>query len=216
MSKLDTIEVRCPSCGIPSVHNAWASVNVNVSPELKLQLLERKLNLFTCRACGFPFYCEFDLLYNDMGKKLMVWLRPDNSQPDDGEALSILDTLGQVRRYRLVTSFNDLIEKILIAEDSLDDRIIEIIKLSLWRQKFEDGQHPSGVYYGGLLHPRDEAKQIEFMLFKGDEEHGCSIPYRESYGRVEQAMRDQWHRIQWPSRWNTVDRGFAEDLERLL
>ncbi len=74
MSMLQTVEVTCPQCAVTQKVNLWASVNVKVDPHLKDEVLEQRLNVFTCGEDGCDYRCPVDIsvLYNDMDGKFCV------------------------------------------------------------------------------------------------------------------------------------------------
>jgi hypothetical protein len=60
------VEVSCPSCGEKGEATVCNSINAQLNPELKKQLLEGKVNLFCCGKCGGEYPLAVDLLYHDM------------------------------------------------------------------------------------------------------------------------------------------------------
>ena len=70
MSDRTQIEVTCPVCGRPSKTSIWKSANVSIDPDLKLQLLDDRLNLFMCPKCHEETPVLTSLLYHDMDQKI--------------------------------------------------------------------------------------------------------------------------------------------------
>lgn len=216
MSKTYSVNVDCPECGYWAKQRLWSSVNVTVDPHLKLQLLERKLATIECPQCKATFSVVYPLLYHDMRKKFMVWLRPEGDEPQGPDATDILDESGEHFRFRIVATLDELIEKILIAEDSLDDRVIEVIKLGLWRKQLDDGTLPHWLFYSGVLHAPGREKQIEFTAFyENGDGNLWSLPFNK-YAYLEIRLDRMWERIAAPSKWLRVNRHYAEDLQETL
>ena len=133
MSRAVKMMLACPACGKSGEFTSWSSLNATLDPHEKTRLLDRTLTQFTCAACGHQAQVVYPLLYHDMTNGFMVWMIPDAPGPAGAppEALppGVVQKLGEKYRYRLVSNLNELIEKILIFDAGLDDRIIELAKL---------------------------------------------------------------------------------------
>ncbi len=121
--------LTCDVCGTVQDITAYDSVNVTLNPELKQKLLDGELSKFVCRTCNWSTGIVYPVLYHDMKQKFMIWLRPGTAQP---ETTSLpLGPLIAEYTLRLVESRNDLVEKVLLFDEGLDDRAFEFLKLSL-------------------------------------------------------------------------------------
>ncbi len=84
-----------------------------------------------------------------MEKHLMMWLWTEPGEPD----LNAVPPAALMKDYhlRFVATQNELVEKILIFGDGLDDRVIEFLKLILHAQASE-GNHPleGELFFAGL------------------------------------------------------------------
>jgi len=112
--------------------SVWASVNVTTDPDLKRDVVEGNLARFECRACRHSTKIESDLLYHDMTKRLAIWLKyPDEDGffAVDPAAAALGEVLGEAYTRRVVPSYEELVEKITIADAGLDDFEIETVKL---------------------------------------------------------------------------------------
>ena len=139
MTKSREIEVTCPRCQKPSSYEIWDSVNVTITPELREKVLMGELFAFKCKSCGQESNLFYPFLYHDMEHRF--WIQIVINPEDDFEyAPNLLPVAYQTMkdyRSRLVSHLNDVKEKILIFEDSLDDRAVEIVKLLLRRNMME-------------------------------------------------------------------------------
>jgi len=70
------VELACPTCQTEQKCTIWSSVNANTDPELKEQLLNGTLNLFTCAKCGNSAMVNAPLLYHDMQEAFWVQYHP--------------------------------------------------------------------------------------------------------------------------------------------
>ena len=138
MSKCETIRGKCPTCFLEQDITIWGSVNTSLNPELKPKVLSQDILRLKCSACNGILMLGYPLLYNDMAKQLMIWLKP--GQQD--QMPSPPPFMGDYR-LRVVRSPNGLVEKILVFDADLDDRVIEVVKLGVCRELISS--------YGGAL-----------------------------------------------------------------
>lgn len=144
MSKIIEEKVVCPKCGKEQTIKRYESVNVTLEPELKDVIKSGYFFAFTCEECGVKIPMIYPCLYHDMENKKMIWLVPDcpreqveeinkvNSSKDMPEDLSY------GYQNRIVKNVDSLREKILIWDEDLDDRIIEILKVVYISQMEEE------------------------------------------------------------------------------
>lgn len=135
MSLPATQILKCPRCGKESETLLWQSINVSLDKNLKRKLFSGKLNKFNCEHCGNQCQVEHDLLYHDMKKEFMVWLKFPDSEGKilmDSKPLETSAALSKNYKLRFVTTWRHLLEKISIFDANLDDRAIEFVKWGLW------------------------------------------------------------------------------------
>ncbi len=126
-------EVLCHSCKLKSKAIVYPRINVSKSPYLKEQILDGSLFMWQCPHCSYKALLEYPLLYHDMDKQLMIYFIPGADKHN-----YISDDIFQ-RRYpqlgimtkRIVSSLNELKEKIFIFDSELDDMYIELTKYNL-------------------------------------------------------------------------------------
>lgn len=70
-------------CGEEIDFEYYASVNVDVDPNLKQKVLNREINLFKCDKCGFQQELAFRFLYHDMKNKIMVLVLPEDEKSQE-------------------------------------------------------------------------------------------------------------------------------------
>lgn len=69
-------EIECPRCGYRSTMIVWHTINAQLNPEAKKDLLEGKINLFQCDKCDFSAHLTTALLYHDMEKEFLAQYFP--------------------------------------------------------------------------------------------------------------------------------------------
>lgn len=135
MSSCNTTRFTCPKCQHSQDFTIWNSVNVDLDSSLKERLLSGELTRFTCAPCQHTSEVVYPLLYHDMTRKLMVnFVAGGDTSELSSQSLGAMMRGFQDYQFRIVTSRNGLIEKIWIAEAGLDDRAMELFKLSLISQ----------------------------------------------------------------------------------
>jgi len=142
MSLMNMESYECARCGETNEVEIWDSINVTLDPEVKDRILDRSAFTTQCTKCGRTGELVYPCLYHDMDLKLMVWVVPGNDPAPDHKAEmdSMRPKFARLMReseagYRLraVRSWSELIEKIIIFDSRMDDRVVEICKLYLMK-----------------------------------------------------------------------------------
>lgn len=124
-----TVIARCRRCGAEEEIPAWNIINAQENPELRAELLEGKLFLWTCPRCGADNLIKYPLLYHDPSQKLLLWLTDGVPEVEARMAETIASEEGlQDYSARIVDTPGEMMEKIKIAEAGLDDVAMEICK----------------------------------------------------------------------------------------
>lgn len=134
MSKFNMETMVCPKCKTEQKIKVWESVNVTQSPKEKERILKGEFFRFACKKCDMTAPLAYNCLYNDMDKKLLVWLIPELTDEVEeklasAETIADDDKSGLGYIYRIVETPNELKEKIMINDAGLDDRIVELLKM---------------------------------------------------------------------------------------
>lgn len=181
MSRTKQTHLVCPACGASQTFRMWESLNVQIDPGEKEKLLSGELCTLTCNKCNQESLIEHDLLYHDLERKLMVQMRYEDADGHFAPAhLPALLAALPGYRYRVVPDLRHLIEKILIFDDGLDDRIVEVLKLRNWRQILDlapDSEPLSGeIFYQELASGDDGARQLILAILTEDDVYPVSVP----------------------------------------
>lgn len=211
-SRSETIE--CPRCGRAQEISVWTSVNVTTDPDLKREVLDGNVARFKCRTCRHSTKIEYDLLYHDMTKRLYVWLKyPDEDGffGVDPAAAALSEVLGEAYIRRVVPSYEELVEKIKIADAGLDDFEIEIVKLFVCIREQIDITAP--FVFAGLKKSLFGGTSVVFACAEQGRSRDRTYPLQN----IQTAIADLRPRLRQPPRddeaWPYVNRDYV--LKRL-
>lgn len=162
-------EVICPGCGARVAARMWTGINAEVNPNLRAEVLDETLFDWKCPQCGHEATLAYPCLYHDKGRRFMVYVLPQ--EPDEQKAAGIAAQFPQLRgvRKRVTGSLASLKEKILLFEDGLDDRAVELVKLlvALVLERSSGKRVTQGLYVSG----DEERERIGFLFsLEGEEQ----------------------------------------------
>lgn len=158
--------IRCPKCGQLKSMTVWQSVRAE-DADLKGDILKRKLNIFECDICGAQALYPEPLLYTDDEQKLMItFVACNDKKQRDKMYEQVRETsrksgeLKNLEGYnlRFVCDYNDFMEKILIFDSGLNDKVIEFIKLMILSQE------PEKAAKRRVMYGRQADNGIEFLV----------------------------------------------------
>ena len=141
--------VKCPKCSQMTDVTVWSSITAKDSIDLKNDLLMGKINMFYCPSCELTALMPHPMLYHDEDKKLMISFTPtddvvvkEKMYQDICEASKESGELDNLEGYnlRFVTDYNELLEKILIFDNQLNDKAVEVIKLMILSQDVDKSE----------------------------------------------------------------------------
>ena len=120
-------ELECPKCGHKHSLKKYKVINVTEKAKLKEEIMKNRLYQFSCEECEYMAPLTYDSLYVDSQRNIMIYMAPVMNAEIKAEIAELEQEKGIDKR--LVDNINDLKEKIMIADNHLDDRVIEIIKI---------------------------------------------------------------------------------------
>ena len=133
MSKHHIEKVTCPSCHHEGEFELWDSINTVLDPEMKEKVLNQSIFLYACPNCGETFRLNYPTLYHQMEDLIMIYLVSESEVEKTYEMFygenALFDFRTEKYLARIVTSPNQLVEKIQIFDAGNDDRIMELVKL---------------------------------------------------------------------------------------
>ncbi len=167
-SERETLTVQCPACG-QSVQTEVVYVIQPETPELE-QLMGGQLNLANCKACDTAFLMQTPLLYRDDEDCFLAYYMPVEDDEKQQEAVAEINKINSVvfdddiqPTCRLTFSQRRFIEKIMIQDHGLDDRVIEYMKYQLFNRP---DQKIDPVRFEMLYDfSRPEPDVVAFVLF---------------------------------------------------
>lgn len=193
----------------------WNSITVSDSADLKADLLAGKVNIFHCPSCSHTALMPTPMLYHDEEKHLMISFSPCDdpllkeqlyenvcaTSKDSGE-------LEKLEGYnlRFITDYNELLEKILIFENGMNDKAIEVIKLMILMQEPEKSEQRM-CRFG-----KAENGKLEFMVHDAKENqiYTSAVP-AETYNTLWTQLRESGVKP-YSFDWERVDGAYATKL----
>lgn len=158
MSKEQQVSITCPECKTKHPFTKYDSVNTKIDPELKDAVKYGSLFEFKCPSCGAKTTVNYGLLYHQMEDSIMIYYAVSDEDERKTYSMMFGDTpsdpaslmMQKMRKQghylmRIVRSQNELREKVMILDDKLDDRIIELFKAGLVLKIKEDNPNCRSV-----------------------------------------------------------------------
>lgn len=187
-------KINCPHCNEENEVILWEKVNVDMNPDLKEKLFAETINNMKCKSCNYVSRIDIPLYYNDTKRKFFIYLVPDfpiDKKEEDNllanlkaETLNILDS-GYDNKKRAVFEYYNLLEKILIFDADLDDRVVEGCKILARTQlKLMEGR----AAFAGL-----ENDEITFNFFEKEDKEAkksFSVP-KAMYDEIATIIREK-------------------------
>ena len=136
MSVQRTYPISCPRCAATFEAALFDSVTLVPDGAERAALLENRINLVRCDACGSEFRVDKPLLVHDVAAhRVVYWLPGETVEGAERQALETLaayagaaDPKG-LPEMRVVLERNELVDKLFVLESGLDDRLVEYLKL---------------------------------------------------------------------------------------
>ena len=136
MTQQDITTIECPNCGEQFDTVYWKSLNADIDSDAKESLLAGNFFSSTCSKCQSEHLLVYSMLYHDMTNKAMIQFVADENHiknfinPTDDILLQMQTSMIQEGyKIRVVKNHNDLVEKAIIFNCGLDDRVVEYLKL---------------------------------------------------------------------------------------
>jgi hypothetical protein len=208
MTKVSTEELVCSECGLKQLFTVYDSVNVSLNPDYKERLINGELTIFTCDACGYQVKMVYPLLYHDMENKLMVYLDPDGQLDPNGlgNKQFLFDMLDESYQYRIVPTREEMVEKILIFDDNLDDRPLELLKCYIRETHLSNGDDPyqTVLYFGGRGVIEDEGEVVLINKLSGPDQKSFRVPIGK-YQEIKEEYTNYYPDLKDGGRWQRVN-----------
>lgn len=135
MSQTGTITLNCPVCKRDHDARLWRRIDVATEKDAKEKLRRGNFFHFICPDCGYVSELHYASLYVDRDIRELIYLAGEaEAEPAAAEkaAEAAAEDLPFWKQgdslMRIVRSAEDLREKLLIFDNGLDDRLVEICK----------------------------------------------------------------------------------------
>ncbi len=195
MCKSSQKQIRCPKCSNTVDMTVWESINLSERPDLKKELLAGKINMFRCPQCGNTILIADKLTLRDDEKRFILTFMPCMNREDKLKKFDALkkqsEETGDIRdifgyKLRFVADFNSLLEKVLIFDNDLLDKTIEVLKLVVMANN-PDKVNTSVCRFGRIN--RDEEK-VEFLIqdIKNKKLYTSVVP-KQTYEAIDKQVQ---------------------------
>lgn len=193
MSIIHRYKYECQHCGNDLEAELCDFINADKDPVMKKRVMEGTINCVDCPACGETMFVEqHPFVYHDMTKKLLIYYIPEDESQDEAiePPQSVADLEGYVLRY--VTALPDLVEKVFVFEDGLNDIVVEQLKNEIWFEMQTRPNPPVTLYYETTNRgrPGGEGPTVYFLFEYESATHPEGFSYR-SYMRAYERCRDR-------------------------
>ena len=172
MAKTVEQNVTCPNCGATGTFTTWLAFEDD-SKEPRDLLSAGELASYTCPQCGAHVQVAYSCLYHDNTHNATVFYSPDEAEAnriaqlfsaaDAGAGAQLPAEFQSANTRRIVSSHDELAEKVRAFEDGLDDQVLEILKvMALLRVRDEfqvTGDEPA--VYDGLAENGDVLVKLQ-------------------------------------------------------
>lgn len=223
MSMFKPTTEDCPNCGIPNTADTFFSVNADRRPDLRDDILAGRFQRVKCAACGTDFRLEPNLSYLDAERRQWVMALPINLLPhwdtEEASAAVIFSDgygtgapasareIGDTLTPRVTFGWAGLREKLVIAQNQLDDVAVEELKMIVLRER--EGN------------PLEAGVDLRLLNVVGTELHlGWVKSFTNEASAVFAVQRPLYDEIAgnpaWAAIGKTLDAGLFVDMQRLF
>lgn len=193
MSKTHVEKLKCPKCEKEGEFTVWESINTNDAPEMKELVRNNRAFIWQCPSCKNESVVLYPVYYHEPEKKFLIHFIPEVS-PAAVEFMKQLDhdpydeklPLEVSCHKRVVFSANQLHEKLLIIDEGLDDRVIELMKLFIIAEIMtKDPEHKVNEMYLN----KEKDGSLKFAVLFDSGEWGRTEFIRSNYDLVVEKFK---------------------------
>lgn len=209
----------CPHCASEEEVVVWDIIDVVEDPDLKDRVLKKDVQLAECQNCGEMLTLALPFLYVDDSKGLVFYYCPQfkdlledaDAQKSAGsnlpaELAAVLDEIFPPglndKVMRIVPVYNDLMEKVHIAEAGLDDRLMEVVKVALQTRYLDE----ENIRFEEIFFLSASEELLLFQVFVEEQGWNSLEIYREIYDNAVEALASK---LSDEGRWLQVDQNYG-------
>lgn len=151
MSMSTPMTIACPNCGVSNEFDVFASVNADRRPDLRDDIIEGNFMRVKCSSCEVEFRSEPSLNYLDIGNGVWIMAQPVGAithwAEEEAAAAEVFGDaygsgapaaareIGEELTARVTFGWPAFREKLIVAQEGLDDLTLEKTKISILRNK---------------------------------------------------------------------------------
>ncbi len=180
---MEQIQCVCTKCG----HTMMKDRCDVYTPTEREALQKIKYFRTNCSACGHIMKLYYPCVYWNEGKQFVIFFtggRMFESAKLEAEHLIKMKTDNMLAR--VCTTLEEFVEKVEILETDLDDRSMELFKLSLFARIHLQDPALQYIYF----HRKDQQGQLEFTLISEQATRGISVA-QDLYLEIEELMEKE-------------------------
>ena len=170
MAMVDIKQLHCPKCGSTNHIHIYKNINAQEDFKLRDKILSGQLFDFYCPYCEYRARLYYPCLYNDVKNKFMVYFIPgiEKGQMIDRSVEMEFEDMPKITK-RIVPTFNEFREKIIIFEAELDDMAVELTKSAVAGDVQNKKNVDASEGYFSVYNKEDNIMGFTFFLEDGQE-----------------------------------------------
>ena len=119
--------VACPKCNKESDYLFWESLNGDLDPEAKTQLIDGTFFQFKCPYCGHECKVDYGMLYHDMAHQTMIYAGHSNAIFSE-DALKVIHSFSSgIPRLINRACTQSLVYAYQNRRPIVDDRMVQLV-----------------------------------------------------------------------------------------
>ena len=184
MSQYLEVEMQCPRCKAKGKAKLWPALNSKEDPNETELLLKNRLFDFECPKCNALTRTAYMMDYSDVENNVVIHMVTPQDVPELDRKLHMIEnnvasfSIGassveltefsdmlSKKRHRIVVDQNALIEKAIIFNAGLDDRVVEMVKMIYGNNLVET--HPE-LKFDDILFLIDNGNRMLQIMYQGN------------------------------------------------
>ena len=195
------IKIPC-HCGNIIESEIETEIDLGKNPEIYKNIINGDFMTFHCPECGNEIKAETALHLADSGNNLDLSFLPET------ERSNVLSGKIKTDSSRIVIGYRELVEKVVLTGEKLDDRIIEIIKFKMLQKA---GDQAATIYFSSV-----DGENLIFHIhgLKPDKIGISKVPkkiYNSINNELEENLADEDVRLFTDGPYVSVSRIYLED-----
>lgn len=178
MSNSTRMEINCQRCGKNFTATVWRSINTDLYENVQRDVINGKLFEAVCPFCKYEASLSYDILYHDLKRQAMIWvLYPQSKNYKKNILEAKNNNLINYSYTRMVSSIEELREKVSAIESGRDDRLIELYKYYVFITAHNDFHD---LTFTDVYYMYDNGKEVIY-LYSDNGNYKTTILQEELY-----------------------------------